>query len=73
MKAGELPVPTSLSEIGGYIRPAGRSLGLVIDTPQLDTQTPFIAQMVEIEAGLEAAERLARWWNNHGEALASWA
>jgi hypothetical protein len=73
MKAGELPVPTSLSEIGGYIRPAGRSIGLVIDTPQLDTQTPFIAQMVEIEAGLEAAERLARWWNNHGEALASWA
>jgi len=35
----QLRGPPSLSDIGGYLRPAGRSLGLVVDTPRLDTQT----------------------------------
>jgi hypothetical protein len=68
-RASQIPVPDSLVEIGGYIRPAGRSLGLVIDTPQLETQMPFDAQVPAAEEGLEAARRLARWWNHHAEAL----
>ncbi len=59
--------------MGGYIRPAGKSLGLVIDTPSLDTQQPFASQLAEVEGGLESAQRLAGWWNEHGGALARWA
>jgi hypothetical protein len=70
-RAGSIPVPASLVEIGGYIRPAGRSLGLVIDTPQLDTQMPFDAQVPAVEEGLEAARRLVRWWNHHADTLKS--
>lgn len=70
-RAGSIPVPASLAEIGGYIRPAGRSLGLVIDTPQLDTQMPFDAQVPAVEEGLEAARRLVRWWNHHADTLKS--
>lgn len=70
-RAGSIPVPASLAEIGGYIRPTGRSLGLVIDTPQLDTQMPFDAQVAAVEEGLEAARRLARWWNHHADTLKS--
>lgn len=62
-------VPKSLSEVGGYIRRAGQSLGLVIDTPQLDTQMPFDAQVAAAEEGLEAARRLAGWWNNNAGLL----
>jgi hypothetical protein len=68
-KAKRFPLPASLEAIGGYVRPAGRSLGLVIDTPQLETQMPFQAQVAEVEEGLEAARRLARWWNQHGASL----
>ncbi|HHX89580.1 MAG TPA: hypothetical protein GX700_07365 [Paracoccus sp.] len=64
-----IPVPPRLFAIGGYIRPAGRSLGLVIDTPQLDTQMPLDAQVGEVEEGLEAADRLVRWWNADAETL----
>lgn len=67
-----IPAPSSLSAVGGYIRPAGRSLGLVIDTPQLETQLPFATQVAAVEEGLEAADRLARWWNAHGDALEKW-
>lgn len=68
-RVGSIPVPGTLAEIGGYIRPAGRSLGLVIDTPQLDTQMPFDAQVPAVEEGLEAARRLVRWWNHHADIL----
>lgn len=70
-RASSIPVPVSLAEIGGYIRPAGRSLGVVIDTPQLDTQMPFDAQVPAVEEGLEAARHLARWWNHHADTLKS--
>ena len=73
MRADNIPVPPALAGVGGYIRPAGRSLGLVIDTPQLDTQMPFETQLAEVEEGLEAAARLAAWWNRHGDALEKWA
>ena len=68
-KAKDFPVPASLTSIGGYVRPAGRSLGLVIDTPQLETQMEVEAQLTEIEEGLEAARRLANWWNQNGDSL----
>lgn len=68
-QADGIAVPDSLLEIGGYIRPAGQSLGLVLDTPQLDTQKSFDAQVAEVEEGLEAARKLTAWWNSQAEAL----
>lgn len=68
-RIGNILVPDSLAAIGGYIRPAGRSLGFVIDTPKLETQMPFDAQVPAVEEGLEAARRLARWWNHRAEIL----
>lgn len=68
-RAGTILVPDSLEAIGGYIRLAGRSLGLVIDTPQLDTQMPFDAQVPAAEEGLQAARRLAAWWSHHAGEL----
>lgn len=68
-KARGFPVPASLRSIGGYARSAGRSLGLVIDTPQLETQMQVEAQLAEIEEGLEAARRLSHWWNQNGDSL----
>jgi len=68
-RARSFRAPDSLGAIGGYARPAGRSLGLVIDTPQLDTQLQFEAQVAEVEEGLEAARRLVGWWNRHAEIL----
>lgn len=68
-RAGSIRVPDSLAAIGGYIRPAGQSLGLVIDTPQLETQMPFDAQVTAVEEGLDAACRLACWWNRHADLL----
>jgi hypothetical protein len=69
MHADGFRTPDSLRMAGGYVRAAGRSLGLVIDTPQLDTQLPLEAQAAEVEEGLEAARRLAGWWNRHGDSL----
>lgn len=68
-QADDITVPDSLLEIGGYIRPAGQSLGLVLDTPQLDTQKPFDTQVGEAEEGLEAARKLTAWWNCQAETL----
>ena len=58
-----IPVPNGLRALGGYIRPAGGSLGLVIDTPRLDTRAPFSSQIDAIEAGLDRAQMLKDWWN----------
>jgi len=68
-RATTILVPDSLATISGYIRPAGRSLGLVLDTPQLDTQMPFDAQVPAVEEGLEATRKLAAWWNRHADTL----
>lgn len=64
-RARTMRAPDSFAETGGYIRPAGRSLGFVIDTPQLQTQMPFDAQVPAVEEGLDATRRLAAWWNRH--------
>lgn len=70
--ADRLIAPQSLADIGGYLRPAGRSLGIVIDTPRLDTQRPFQEQADDVVEALEAALRLQRWWNENGETLRGW-
>ncbi|MGK7654962.1 hypothetical protein ACSQ76_21995 [Roseovarius sp. B08] len=66
-QAGSIAAPQSLAGIGGYIRPAGQSLGLVLDTPQLHIQQPFDAQVSEVEEGLAAARKLTAWWNSKAE------
>lgn len=66
-QAGSIAAPQSLVGIGGYIRPAGQPLGLVLDTPQLHIQQPFDAQVSEVEEGLEAARKLTAWWNSKAE------
>jgi hypothetical protein len=68
-----LSLPQSLTDIGGYLRSAGRSLGIVVDTPRLDTQRPFDEQADDIIEGLEAALRLRGWWNENGDILLRWA
>jgi len=61
-----------VTAIGAYLRPAGRSLGIVIDTPRLDTQAPFEAQREAVREGLQALERLQTWWNDTGTDMARW-
>ena len=63
----------SLSDIGAYLRPAGQSLGLVVDTPRLETQHPFADQVAEVTEGLEAALRLQAWWSENHCQLKTWA
>ncbi|HEX9720816.1 MAG TPA: hypothetical protein VGA59_13905 [Ramlibacter sp.] len=72
-QADRLSAPQSLRDIGGYLRPAGRSLGIVVDTPRLDTQRPFEEQADDVTEALEAAVRLQGWWNENGETLQQWA
>ena len=55
------------------LRAAGRSLGVVIDTPRLETQQPLSVQVAEVVEGLEAALRLQSWWNESEEQLRVWA
>lgn len=69
---GKCPEPSSLSAIGAYMRPAGRSLGLVVDTPFLDTQGPFTQQIEAVREGLSAIGRLSVWWRENGSELAVW-
>jgi hypothetical protein len=71
--AAQLNVPPSLADIGGYLRSAGRSLGIVIDTPRLDTQRPFDEQADDIVEALEAGLRLQSWWNTNSNILRQWA
>ena len=68
----QLLVPQSLSDIGGYLRSAGRSLGIVIDSPRLNTQRPFAEQADDIVEALESALRLQGWWNENSDILRQW-
>lgn len=70
--AAHLAPPRSLIDIGAYLRPAGRSLGIVIDTPRLDTQRPFADQADDIVEALEAALRLQAWWHFNGGVVRDW-
>ena len=63
----------SLSDIGAYVRSAGQSLGIVIDTLRLETQSSFSDQVSEATDGLEAALRLQSWWADNHSLLQAWA
>lgn len=67
--SNELKLNSAFDDIGAYLRPAGQSLGLVIDTPRLNTQEDFHHQLEDIVEGLEAASRLQTWWNTNGRKL----
>lgn len=67
-----LSQPESLDDIGGYLRPAGRSLGIVIDSPRLNTQARFIDQIDLVSDGLEAGLRLQGWWKENRKVLEEW-
>lgn len=71
--AERLSVPPTLDDIGAYLRPAGRSLGVVVDTPRLDTQRPFDEQIEEVATGMEGAARLQHWWATNARTLHEWA
>lgn len=71
--ASRIPNHESLSDIGAYLRPAGRSLGITIDTPRLNTQMSFLRQEMKITEALRAASRLQAWWNSHPDALREWS
>lgn len=71
--ATHLDAPQSLDDVGGYLRPAGGSLGIVIDTPRLDTQKRFDEQLSEVVEGLEASARLQAWWADNGVTIRSWS
>lgn len=68
-RARGTPVPDGLHAIGGYIRPAGGSLGLVIDTPRLETDRPFTDQQGTVDSALGKAVDLKNWWDENGKSL----
>lgn len=70
--AGCAAAPDSVISIGAYLRPAGRSLGIVLDTPRLDTQAPFETQIEAVRKGLRALDFLRAWWNDNGSDMARW-
>lgn len=67
-----IPACESLEDQGAYLRPAGRSLGIVIDTPRLRTQHSLVEQLDEVVEGLEAALRLQHWWKHSAHVLRQW-
>jgi hypothetical protein len=68
-EANRIKLPETFLEIEGYVRPAGRSLGLVLNTPQLDPRIPFDLQVADVEEGLEATRNLAAWWNTQAQSI----
>lgn len=68
-RATELPVPAGLMRLGGYLRPAGKSLGCTVDTPRLDTQRSLAEQLTAVDAALRAAAELQDWWNGSEEEI----
>jgi hypothetical protein len=71
--AKRLRAPPDLLDIGGYLRTAGRSLGIVIDTPRLDTKRSFAEQTDDVIEALGAALRLQKWWDDNASLLARWS
>lgn len=67
--AARLPVPRGLRAVGGYLRPAGGSLGLVLDTLRLDPRQPFADQVEAVNTGLGRAQMLKGWWDRESAEL----
>jgi len=63
----------SLAGTQMYLRKAGRSLGLAIDTPHMDNKRPVRTQREAVEAGIYAAAALRAWMFGNQEALHDWA
>ncbi|UTH47603.1 hypothetical protein KBW81_12900 [Loktanella salsilacus] len=70
-KAGSHPTIAGLAKIDGYVRPAGRSLGLVVDTPRLDTEQPFATQIDAVHTALTRTSALKAWWDANPAAMRS--
>lgn len=66
-------MPAIKRAIGAYLRSANQSLGVVIDTPRLETQRGFADQVEEVTEGLEAALRLQAWWADNHRLLQKWS
>jgi hypothetical protein len=62
-----------LRNSGFYLRKAGRSLGLVCDTPRLDNVRPVSMQMDAVVKGIRAASALRVWVYSHEIVLRDWA
>jgi hypothetical protein len=56
-----------------YLRKAGRSLGLVCDTPRMDNKSSVSVQMDAVLAGLSAAQALRAWMYANEASLSDWA
>ncbi len=56
-----------------YLRKAGRSLGLVHDTPRLDNKRPVGAQLDAVMTGIRAAAALRAWMHANEATLRDWA
>jgi hypothetical protein len=62
-----------LGNTGLYLRKAGRSLGLVKDTPRMDNRRPVGAQMHAVVSGIRAAATLRAWTYANEATLRKWA
>jgi hypothetical protein len=63
----------ALGNTGLYLRKAGRSLGLVKDTPRMDNKRPVSAQMEAVVMGIRAAATLRAWMCANEATLREWA
>jgi hypothetical protein len=62
----------TLGNTGIYVRKAGDSLGLVIDTPRLNNTQPVASQLSAVSTGIRAAAALRSWMFANESALADW-
>jgi hypothetical protein len=56
-----------------YLRKAGKSLGLVCDTPRLNNLQPVSIQMDAVLTGIRAASALRSWMFGNESVLKDWA
>jgi hypothetical protein len=64
---------SALENTGFYLRKAGRSLGLVKDTPRMNNKLPINSQFDAIVTGIRAAAGLSAWMHSNESALRDWA
>jgi hypothetical protein len=64
---------SALGNTNFYIRKAGRSLGLVHDTPRLDNTKPVGEQLNSVTTGIRAAAALRAWMYANEPTLREWA